>query len=187
MTIIDLGLGGADEPASVAEAKAWARIDRDDEDGLIAALIRAARETIEAMAGLVLVQRSFRLALDPVSADGWMEIARRPLGAITGVTAYASGGVPVMFDAGEAIIERALGVEAIRVSPGVRAAAVNGVEVEFEAGFAAGAVPENLRTALLVIVAASYEMRAAVDPGQQPAVMPELARSLIAPYRRVRI
>ncbi|MEF2551763.1 head-tail connector protein [Aurantimonas sp. A2-1-M11] len=82
MTIIDLGLGDAGEPASVAEAeaeaKAWARIDRDDEDGLIGGLIRAARETIEALTGLVLVQRAFRLALDPVPADGrWRSRAGR--------------------------------------------------------------------------------------------------------------
>ncbi|MEF2551762.1 hypothetical protein VQ042_10385 [Aurantimonas sp. A2-1-M11] len=78
----------------------------------------------------------------------------------------------MMFDAADAIVERALGVEAIRVSPAVRAAAVNGVEVEFEVGFAAGTVPQALLTGLLVIVAASYETRAAVDPGQQPAVLP---------------
>ncbi|MEC5324616.1 head-tail connector protein [Aurantimonas sp. A3-2-R12] len=121
MTMIDLG--GGVEPMTAADIKIWARIDRADEDGLIANLIRAARETIEA----------------------------------------------------------------IRLSPAVRMAAANGVEVEFEAGFAVGMVPENLLLALRTIVAASYELRAAVDPSQQPAVLPPLARSLLAPYRRVRI
>ena len=71
MTIIDLGaLDGAElvEPVSLSEAKAWARIERDDEDALIAGLIRAARQAVEAMTGLVLAQRGFRLALDPGAA-----------------------------------------------------------------------------------------------------------------------
>ena len=188
MTIIDLGaLDGVElvEPLSLAEAKAWARIERDDEDALIGALIRAARQTVEEMTGLVLARRSFRLALDPVPADGWTAIARRPLGPITAITAYGVGGAAQSFDVSESVVERALGIEAIRLSPAVRAASVNGVEVDFSAGFVAGETPENLVLALKIIVAASYEFRAAVGVSEQPAIMPKLARSLIAPFRRV--
>ncbi len=185
MTMIDLG--GGVEPMTAADIKIWARIDRDDEDGLIANLIRAARETIEATTGLVLARRMFRLALDPVPSDGWAEVRLSPIVGVTSITAYGADGTPTVFDASEAIVERVLGIEAIRLSPAVRMAAANGVEVEFEAGFAVGTVPENLLLALRTIVAASYELRAAVDLSQQPAVIPPLARSLLAPYRRVRI
>lgn len=185
MTTIDLG-GGA-EPLTAADIKIWARIDRDDEDGLITDLIRAARETIEAATGLVLARRVFRLALDPVPGDGWVEVRRSPIVVITSITAYEANGTPRIFDPGEAVVERVLGIEAVRLSPAVRMAAANGVEVEFEVGFAVGMVPENLLLALRTIVAASYELRAAVDPSQQPAILPPLARSLLAPYRRVRI
>lgn len=185
MTTIDLG--GGVEPMTAGDIKIWARIDRDDEDGLIANLIRAGRETIEATTGLVLARRMFRLVLDPVPGDGWAEVRLSPIVGVTSITAYGADGTPIVFDASEAIVERVLGIEAIRLSPAVRMAAANGVEVEFEAGFSVGTVPENLLLALRTIVAASYELRAAVDLDQQPAVLPPLARSLLAPYRRVRI
>lgn len=182
-TTIDLG--GGVEPVTLDDAKSWCRIERADEDGLIGDLIRAARQGIEAMTGLVLVRRTFRLALDDVPAHGWIETTRRPLVGIVAITAYGPAGEPVSFDADEAIVERALGLEAIRLSPAVRAAVTNGVEVDFEAGYGEGAVPENIRVALRMIVAASYELRAAVDPQLQPAAIPKQALALLAPYRRV--
>ncbi|MCB8836101.1 head-tail connector protein [Aurantimonas sp. VKM B-3413] len=185
MTTIDLGV--VEEPVSVADAKLWARIERDDEDGLIAALIRAAREAIETATGLALSQRSFRLVLDPVPPHGWIEATRHPLEALGPVTAFAADGTPNLLDAEDVVIERSMGLEAFRLSPAAREAAANGIEIEFTAGFSAGKVPENLLLALKTIVAASYETRAAVGPDMQPALMPDLAATLIAPYRRVRI
>jgi uncharacterized phiE125 gp8 family phage protein len=182
-TTIDLG--GGVEPVTLAEAKTWCRIERSDEDGLIEDLVRAARQSIEATTGLVLAKRLFRLAMDTVPAHGWIEATRRPLVAVAAIVAYGPGGEPISFDPDEAVIERALGLEAIRLSPAVRAAAENGAEVDFEAGYAEGAVPENLRIALRMIVAASYELRAAVDPRLQPAAIPPRALSLLSPYRRV--
>ena len=188
MTTIDLGRG-ARSRLRVAEAKAWARIERDDEDGLIAALIRAAREAIEAMAGLVLVAAQL--------SAGARSGARRRLGRgrragrwgrSTGVTAYTRTACPCSFDAGGVAIERSLGLEAFRLSPAAR-----GRSGERHRRWSSrrasrpARCPENLLLALKTIVAASYEMRAAVEPGMQPAVMPALASALIAPYRRVRI
>ena len=186
MTLIDLG-GIAAEPVTLAEAKAWCRIERDDEDGLIARLVTAARETVERETRLVLVRRGFRLSLDPVPADGWIEIIRHPLQEVTSVVAYDGAGVPTEFGADASVIERALGIEAIRVSQAVVRAAVNGAEIEFTAGFASGTVPQNLLLAMQRILATAYELRGAVSAGLQPAIVPEAARALIAPYRRVRL
>lgn len=187
MTIIDLGSldPATAEPVSVAALKEWARIDRDDEDELIEALGRAARETVEATTGLALSVRRFRLVLDSVPANGWIELVRRPLGTVTAIAAYGRNGERRDFDIGEAVIERVLGVEAIRLSPAVRQAATNGVEVEFEAGFTPESVPEDIRLALKKIVATSYELRGAVPVGQQPAILPRAATALVAPYRRI--
>lgn len=186
MTLIDLGPVAA-EPVSVAEVKAWCRIERDDEDALLAGLVKAARETVEADTRLMLVRRGFRLSADPVPGDGWIEIPRSPLVAVTALVAYDVAGTPVSFPATDAVIERALGIEAIRVSPRVRTAGANGVEIEFSAGFAVGEVPETLKLALKRIVAAAYELRAAVPLEHQPGIVPPLARALIAPYRRARL
>ena len=185
MTTIDLGL--AAEPLTLAEAKAWARIERDDEDALIGDLIRAGREAIEGETGLSLVARSFRLSLDPAPCDGWVEATRRPLVSVDGVTAYDAAGNPALFTPEDAIVERPLGLDGFRLAGPVVDAAANGVEIEFTAGFAAGACPAGLLLALKAIVAASYEARALVEPGLQPALRPAIAERLLAPYRRVRI
>lgn len=186
MTLIDLGPPAA-EPVTLADVKSWCRIDRDDEDALISGLVRAARLQIESETGLVLARRAFRLCVDAVPEDGWLEIPRRPLKAVTGVVAYDGTGTPAEYGPEEAVIERALGIEAIRLSPAVRSMAVNGAEVEFEVGCDAGEAPEPLLVALRRIVATAYEVRGAVSSDQQPAVIPPLAAALISPYRRMRL
>ncbi|MCE7027003.1 head-tail connector protein [Jiella avicenniae] len=185
MTTIDLGLSA--EPLALADAKAWARIERDDEDGLISGLISAGREAIERETGLALIARSFRLALDPVPRGGWVEATRRPLVAVESVTAFDASGNPVSFSAAEAIAERPRGTDCFRLSDAVIDAAANGVEIEFTAGFAEGECPADLMLALQAIVAASYEARALIEPGMQPALRPALAERLLASYRQVRI
>ncbi|MBP0617922.1 head-tail connector protein [Jiella mangrovi] len=185
MTTIDLGVTA--EPLTLEAAKAWARIERDDEDALIADLIRAGREAIERETGLSLIARSFRLSLDPVPRNGWVEATRRPLVSIDAVTAFDGAGSPVVFTAAEAIVERPRGSDGYRLSGAAVDQAVNGVEIEFSAGFAVGKCPADLVLALKAIVAASYEARALVEPGMQPALRPAIADRLLAPYRPVRL
>ncbi|KQT88234.1 hypothetical protein ASG48_02010 [Aurantimonas sp. Leaf443] len=184
--MIDLR-NGASEPVTLDEAKAWCRIERDDEDALIAQLIASAREAAEAETGLVLVRRGFRLALDPVPPDGWVEVPRVPLVSIDAVTAYDGAGQPAAIPLHEAIVERALGVEAIRLAPPVRSSAANGVEIDVTAGLAPGMVPATIIHAMRLVVAASYELRGVVDPALQPGLVPAAARALLARHRRVRL
>ncbi|KQT54252.1 hypothetical protein ASG43_01085 [Aureimonas sp. Leaf454] len=186
MTLIDLGPPAA-EPLTLADLKTWCRIERDDEDGIVLSLARAARETIEALTRMILVRRAFRLVVDSLPADGWIEMHRMPLRSVTSVTAFDAAGTPTLFGPAHAVIERALGIEAVRLSPDVRAVAANGVEIEMEVGYDAGGAPDGLKLAIRRIVSASYEVRAAVSPEQQPALVPPAAEALLLPYRRVRL
>ena len=187
MTLIDLGTGSAVEPASLADIKSYCRIDRDDEDGLILRLARAARLAIEAETGLSLVRRAFRLCLDPAPRGGWLTLPRRPLDAVLAVTAYDAGGTPVVFGAETGIDARMPGGQAVRLAPAVLRAAANGVEVEFRAGWLPDAVPADIFLALLQTVALSYEARGMVEPDAQPAAFPGSASRLLAPFRHTRL
>jgi len=62
----------ASEPVTLAEAKAYARVDISDDDALITALISAARRRVEKETGLALLTQSWVAVLDrwPDSASG---------------------------------------------------------------------------------------------------------------------
>ncbi|WP_157944517.1 head-tail connector protein [Mangrovicella endophytica] len=186
MTLIDLG-GDGGEPLDLADLKSWCRIERSDEDTLLTELIRSARETVEAETGLVLMPRSFRVSLDAAPFDGWCRLPRRPLRSVTSVIAYDAGGNARLFGTADYRLTRNGDAAAIRMGRSVLAAASNGLEIEFEAGFAEGAAPASLILAMKRIAATAYELRSAVAPEQQPAVIPAAARELLAPFRPVRL
>ena len=62
--------------------------------------------------------------------------------------------------------------------------AINGIEIDFSAGFGAtGAdVPDTLKRAMLMHAALLYEFRGAVAPENQPAAVPAGYDRLIAPF-----
>jgi uncharacterized phiE125 gp8 family phage protein len=64
------------EPLSLAEAKAFLRLETAEDDPLIAAFISAARLHVETQTGLALVTQSWRMVLDCWPANG--RIAARP-------------------------------------------------------------------------------------------------------------
>ena len=62
---------------------------------------------------------------------------------------------------------------------------INGIEIEFTAGFGAGAdVPSELRRAILVHSAHLYEFRGVVTSDMQPASIPPGYERLTAPWQR---
>ncbi len=77
----------ATEPVSLAEAKLALRVDHAAEDDFISGLLRAARETVEALCGLALITRRVRETRDCWSLDeiGAQKLAVRPISAIQAV------------------------------------------------------------------------------------------------------
>jgi len=60
----------AAEPVTLADAKAWLRVEHDDDDDVIAALIAGARSHVEAQTRRALITQSWRLVLDRWPRDG---------------------------------------------------------------------------------------------------------------------
>ncbi|KNY17647.1 hypothetical protein AKG11_08515 [Shinella sp. SUS2] len=189
MTIAEL-LPPTVEPVTLAEAKAHLRLDAADEDALVSALIRAAREYLEATTGLCLITRSLRLYLDDWPETRVIQIARGPVQTIEMVTVYDATGLPVAAD-----------VTGYRLDGAARPArlllparpdtdrALNGIEIDFTAGFGeSGAnVPDGLKRALLMHVAAMFELRGVLSPVDQPGTVPAGYDRLVAPYRLRRL
>ena len=82
----------AAEPVTLAEAKAYLRLQHDSEDALLAGLVRAAREEVERATGIALIDQHWRMTLDDWPDSAIVAIARSSGEGGTAVTAYGSEG-----------------------------------------------------------------------------------------------
>jgi uncharacterized phiE125 gp8 family phage protein len=176
------------EPVTLAEAKAYLRIDNDDDDAVISALIAGARSHVEAQTRRALITQTWRLVRDAWPGDGRVAVVPSPLRQITAARVYRLDGSTQTLDL-QAFVANAAATPAI-ISfltwslpvPGRPAA---GIEIDVEVGYGDGPadVPEPLRQAIKLLVAHWYENRGLIAVGQTLAVLPATVAALIAPFR----
>lgn len=193
------------EPVTLAEAKAHLRVDQVSDDGLIADLIKAARQACEAFTGRAFIARDISLYLDRWpggKGEEWWEglregaflsgyagevrLPRPPLFTVTDLRVYDANGVATPFLSSGYFVD-ATGVSGRIVlkdgipppSPGRVA---NGIEVRYTAGYgtAASALPAPLREAVKQVTARFYDNRGD-EAGSAP--LPFAAQGLLQPYR----
>jgi uncharacterized phiE125 gp8 family phage protein len=184
--------GPAEEPVSLAEARAFLRLDGEAEDGLVTTLVAAARLHVESVTGRALVNQSWRLVLDQWPEDRAVTLPVSPLVSLTSITAFDADGddhlVPL------AQFEAATGVTPARLilprkvggMPALRERF--GIEIDYVAGFGeATDVPSDLKRGVLALVAHWFEDRDAVMVAGSGAVIPPGFSQMISPYRQVRL
>lgn len=184
--------GPAEEPVTVAEAKAHLRIDGSAEDVLIASLILTSRLHVEAAMGLALITQDWRLTFDRWPEAGEVRFPLRPIQSITSVSVAGDDGVPVLVsDAdytldGQALRPRLIPRDGSWPQPETRA---NGIEIQFTAGIGDEAedIPQPIRHAILLLVAHWYEHRDPLEIGSAAAAIPASVSELLKPYREVRL
>ena len=157
------------EPLSLADAKAFARIGSDHDDGLVGQLLAAARARVEAETGMALMRRTLRLKLSDWPAGvvdrGGLCLPRHPAAGLVAVR-LTDG------DTSEDVTHR-FEIE-VGLSPVLRPVPFGAwvwpmsihqwIEIDWEAGFGdAEDVPEDLVQALKIIVAHGFEHRDASD------------------------
>lgn len=181
----------AAEPVGLAEAKEYLRIAYDGEDELVGRLVSAARTRIEQEAGLALITRSLRVSLD-CWPSGTMEtrvlrLPVRPAGALAAVRVKDREGTQATVTS-RFILEAGRAARLVWSSGAFpwSARRPGAVEVDYEAGFGAGPddVSEALRLAVKRLAAMAYHAR---DVEMMSVALPEDVRSLLAPWRRVRL
>lgn len=178
------------EPVTVAEVKAQLRIGHDSEDDLLDGLIRAAREEVEVRTGLALLSQNWRLAMDRWPHFGRIALLRYPVIEILSVTVYGTEGEASLVD--PSTYEADLASRPTRLyflTRPVPSRILNGIEIDFSAGFGAdaGTVPEGLKRAILVLVAHWYEFRAGFGAGDQPVSIPPGFDRLVSVWQRKRL
>jgi hypothetical protein len=72
----------AAEPLSLTEAKAFLRVEHDDDDAIIASLVASARNHVEALTRCGLITQTWRLALDRWPDNGRVAPKLGPLRAL---------------------------------------------------------------------------------------------------------
>lgn len=170
------------EPLSLAEAKAFLRIEHNEDDDVIDALIASARIHVEAQTRRALITQQWRLTLDAWPADGRLKVLPAPLAALDAVRVYDDSGAASL-DLQSFVVDRA-GSQLI-FAPWALAQpdrSVAGIELDVTAGYgdAAGDVPEPLRHAVRLLTAHWYENRGIAG---SPGTLPATVAALIAPYR----
>ena len=190
MTIYLLA-GPAEEPVSLAEAKAFLRLDDTAEDALMTTLVTAARLHVEGTTARALIAQTWRLVLDCWPANRVVKLPVAPLLSLSAVTAYDDAATPhelglEQFEIDAATPRLLLPVD-VEGMPALRER--QGLEIDYVAGFGAdaGDVPADLKQAILVLVAHWFEHRDTVvlsGPGNgEPAGF----ERLVAGYRRARL
>ena len=175
------------EPLSLAEAKAFLRVETSDDDDVISALISGSRIHIEAQTRRALITQSWRIIRDAWPASGLLPLMPVPLASLDAVRIYQADGSTQSLDTSAFVLDKAAApaVLAFAAPPLAPGRTVAGIEVDITVGYGAAAsnVPEALRQAIRLLVAHWYENRAIAAVGQQTTVLPETVAALIAPYR----
>lgn len=178
----------AAEPLSLAEAKAFLRVEHDDDDDIIAALIAGARIHVEAQTRRALVTQTWRLTRDCWPQHGRIEVRPAPLRTLDAARIYDRDNNPLELDVDTFVVDTA-GSNLIfapwAVPHPTRLGA--GIELDVTAGYGAAAsdVPEPLRQAIRLLVAHWYENRGVAAIGDTIALLPANVPALLAPFRMV--
>ncbi|WHO40501.1 hypothetical protein PMI04_007860 [Sphingobium sp. AP49] len=166
--------------ASMAELKAYLRIESGGEDAVLAGLLRSAAALCEQFVGQWLIRRSAR---EMVASDGrWHRLAARPVVAIGTVEAVDGDGMLTALATDRYAIDiDASGdgwVRAMQPDPAMRLA------VDYQAGMAPdmNGLPEPIRQGIVRLAADHFTARGN-EGGPPPAVVSALWR----PWRRMRL
>jgi uncharacterized phiE125 gp8 family phage protein len=180
--------GPAAEPVTLAEAKLFLRVEHDDDDDLIEALIAGSRIHVEAQTHRALITQSWRLVRDSWPENGRIGVLPVPLASIVAARTYDAAGAAHTFDTAAFALDKSGAPALLAFTPGalpVPGRATAGIEIDITAGYGASAesVPEPLRQAVRLLTAHWYENRGLVTVGAEAAMMPASVAALIAPYR----
>jgi uncharacterized phiE125 gp8 family phage protein len=179
--------GPAIEPITLAEAKAYLRVEHSDDDLPIAALIAAARIHVESQTRRALITQTWRIIRDGWPHDGRLSISPSPLQQILAARVYESDGTPLTIDTQAFVADKAAAPALVAFAPWslpLPGRAVGGIEIDVRVGYGdAGAnVPEPLRQAIRLLVAHWYENRG-LTAARAVSVLPVSVSALIAPYQ----
>jgi uncharacterized phiE125 gp8 family phage protein len=167
----------ASEPVSLSDTKTYLRINDDDDDAFITALIIAVRQRFEEWSGRSLITQTWTLWLDgfPQSEkknsprEGYfelpvahydavqrvVEIPRSPLQSVASLKTYDTANNATVFNSSNYLVDSVSNPGRIALNRGAAWPAglrdINAVEIEFIAGYGNAAdIPESIKQGILL-------------------------------------
>lgn len=193
-------------PVSLAEAKEYLRVDETADDLRITSMIKAATLRLEAAADVKFITQTWDYFLDRFPSnmrDDWwdgvveapisilqspckqIEMPIGPIQSFGGLFTYDDDDTEYAFDSSNLSIDLSSGYGRVSLKtggtwPSTVLRGVNGIRIRATVGLGvdAASVPEDIKNAILLLVAAMYEARGDVQPQ-----IPAEALMLIEPYR----
>lgn len=177
----------AEEPLTLADAKAHLRVDVTDDDALITALITAAREQAEHRTGRALVTQQWQITLHGWPCHTVIQLPKPPLASVEEVSYLDSDGarqvIPdtdyqVITDTllGQVLPAYGLSWPSYRDQPG-------SVQVNYTAGYGDAAdVPQSIKAWMLLAIGAWYARREALAIGSVMELPRAFWDALLDPY-----
>jgi uncharacterized phiE125 gp8 family phage protein len=172
---------------SIAEAKAWLKLEAADDDALVTGLVAASRCAIESYCGRKLVSQRWIWTIDAWPPHGVLRLPLSPLLSLVAVRVSTAADRTVALAPESVMVDASSDpprlIVADRPAPGVPVA---GIAVEAIVGYGAdaSAVPDPLRAAARLMLAALYENRGEVPDAVS---LPGAAIALVEPYRARRL
>ncbi len=194
----------AAEPVSLAEAKLHLRVDFDEDDALIQALISAARQSAEMLTQRQLVTARWRMVLDSFLGCGLMGvpagqtftlpghailIPKSPLQSVVEIRYLDMAGVSQVMPSAHYTVDKAC--EPARITPvfgqiwPVALPQIGAVSVTFDAGYGSAAdVPEGLKSWIKLRLGSLYAHREEVASMARGRIDPlPFVDGLLDPYK----
>lgn len=179
---------------SLAEAKAHLKVEHDDEDTLIEALIAAASAQLDGYAGILgqaLLTQTWEQSFNGFPDARCLRLALGPVGETVGIAYYDSENVSRSFTSAT-VMSDAIGPLIVLDGDASWPATYerpDAVNVTWTCGFGdePADVPENIRRAALLLVGHLYVNREAVVTGTIAAALPLAFGWLIDPHGKDRV
>lgn len=194
----------AAEPVALAEAKLHLRVDFDEDDALIQALISAARQAAEMLTQRQLVTARWRMVLDSFPGCGLMGvpagqtftlpghsilIPKSPLQSVLEIRYLDMAGVLQVMPSAHYTVDKAC--EPARITPvfgqiwPVALPQIGAVSVTFDAGYGSAAdVPEGLKSWIKLRLGSLYAHREEVASMARGRIDPlPFVDGLLDPYK----
>ena len=161
----------AEEPITRAEVKTQVRVDAEDEDYYIDAMIKAIREDVQSHLGRALITQTYDYYLDAWPVTNYMKLPMPPLQSVTSITYTDVDGTSAIFSSSNYLVDTISEPGRIYLKngqswPSVNLQVVNPIVVRYVAGYGLAAdVPMAIKQAMLLLAGTLFENRESVVVG----------------------